>query len=312
MRFITFSRVLMLLMIAFSTSCLLSACSKSDLDSGDHIQQGSTVIQVNAIYPQSPAYAGLHTLQIRYNNVIDAPIYLKLRFNLTDGGHLDLPVTLPAGYQNLQRWSEDTYLNILDYVGGATDTLTGILSPLPPLSSTLDIKSLVIISATTPDKKYGFQVLGGNDDWSFYHPTELHSSIGFTVNNEDIAYSDYDFSATHATFFRNNNSRYTFGINNIDITMISDVAAFPLQEGVQMGIPYFRYYFHNRNYGYALGPEVESSNGSTVQLKVTKLTATHFAATFSGKVWSAISPDTLFITNGVMENMPLPDSYDSW
>lgn len=310
MRFNACFRSLTLLVIAFTTSYFLNGCSKSGLSSGDHIQQGNKIIQVNAIYPQnSTGSSSFHFLQIRFNNVINSPIYLKLRFNLTDGGHLDLPVTLPAGYQNLQRWSEDNYLNILDYVGGSTDTISGIVSPLPPLSSSLDVKSLVIISATTPDKNYGFKVLGGNDKWTFYHPTSLHSSISFSANSEKVAYSDYDFTATHAIFYSNERSRYNFGIHNSEIAMISNVSTYPMKDGMQLGIPYLHYYFNGRNYGYALGQDVESSNGSTIQLTVTKLTETHFSATFSGKVWSAINPDTLFISSGVMENVPFPNKF---
>jgi hypothetical protein len=37
-----------------------------------------------------------------------------------------------------------------------------------------------------------------------------------------------------------------------------------------------------------------------------KVSATHFDAAFSGKVWSSRQPDTLFISKGELKNALLP------
>lgn len=307
MRSFKFSRFLKLAGIVCCITFLLNSCSKS-VSNIDHIQQGNTVIQINAIYASIYGDNNFRSLQIRYNDVIESPIFLKIRFELMDGNRLDLPVTLPAGYQHLEQWytSSSDYLNILNYVGGTIDTVTGTKSPLPSLSNSLNVKSLTIISATTPDPQYGFKVLGGNDDWTYYHPSSPRCTVKFLANNENIQYSGFDFEVLPGISYGKDNKRYHFVMPDYKLQIISDVSTYPVKEGMQIGIPFLRYYYNNRNYGYASGEKDEASNGSTLKLTVTKVNDQYFDATFSGKVWSAISPDTLFITDGTMENMPMP------
>jgi len=299
MRSFKFSRFLKLTGIVCCIIFLLNSCSKS-VGNIDHIQQGDEIIEVNAIYNDG-------FLQIRYNNVIASPIYLKLHFIMTDGNQLDFPVTIPAGYQRLQKWGNgDEYMNVLDYIGGTITTQTGVITSLPQLSGTLIVQSLTIISATTPDKQYGFKPLGGNDDWTYYHPSSPRCTVKFLANNENIQYSNFDFEVLSEVSSENDNEIYQFAMRDYMLQIISDLSPYPVKEGIQIGMPFLRYYYNNRNYGYAFGEKDEASNGSTLKLTVTKVSDQYFDATFSGKVWSAINPDTLFITDGTMENMPIP------
>ncbi len=88
--------------------------------------------------------------------------------------------------------------------------------------------------------------------------------------------------------------------------MISAVGNYPLQQGMTMDIPVLVYFWNGRNYGVQPdGPQAQT-NGSTLQLTITKLSGSHFDATFSGKVWSSRQADTLFITKGEIKNALLP------
>ncbi|HVW99768.1 MAG TPA: hypothetical protein VHA52_04970, partial [Candidatus Babeliaceae bacterium] len=137
---------------------ILAACKK---DSGPKpvIQHGDTTVEINAIYPQS-GYA--HFIQVRYNNVLSAPIALTITFYLKGGEKQDLHFTISAGYKNLQEWGPDSYINTWEYI---------------PTTQDWEVDSIKIKSVTSADKEYGFKVLGGEDDWTFYKPTDPITSI---------------------------------------------------------------------------------------------------------------------------------------
>ena len=68
--------------------------------SNNAIQQGNTTIAINAIFTGAPRGAS-RFLQVRYNNVIDAPINVTVTFYLKNGQQKNIPVTILAGYKNL-------------------------------------------------------------------------------------------------------------------------------------------------------------------------------------------------------------------
>ena len=92
--------------------------------------------------------------------------------------------------------------------------------------------------------------------------------------------------------------------------LFSGSEKYPLSKGMTMNIPLMVYHQNSRTYGsFPDGPQAYL-NGSTIVLTVTKVTATHFDATFSGKLWSAMQADTLHISNGEIKNAVLPERVD--
>lgn len=276
----------------FALSIFFSACKK-DPATENKIQQGHTTIEMNAIYTG-------YYLQVRYNNVINAPIHATVRV-YQNGTTMDVPVNIPAGYQSLQNWTNDDYLNAWNYNGYYDSTST---NGLPVITGRVD--SVKIIAASSPDKEYGFKIIGGNIDWSsFYHPTDLKTTVSFISNKDTVLYSDYDFSSG-TVWYSKTSKMYRFGLFNMTYQMFSAVANYPLQQGMKMDIPVLVYFWNGRNYGMQPDGPLAGTNGSTLQLTVTKVSATHFDATFSGKVWSSRQADTLFISNGEIKNAFLP------
>ena len=137
----------------FALATFFSACKKDHTDASNKIQQGNTTIEINAIYTG-------YYLQVRYNNVINAPIHATVRV-YQNGKTMDAPVNIPAGYQSLQNWMNDDYLNAWNYNGYYDSTST---NGLPVITGRVD--SVKIIAASSPDKEYGFKIVGGNIDWS--------------------------------------------------------------------------------------------------------------------------------------------------
>ena len=286
------SILIQIIATTFALATFLSACEK-DPGTSNNIQQGNTTIEMNAIYTG-------YYLQIRYNNVINAPIHATVRV-YQNGNTLDVPVNIPAGYKSMQNWSGDNYLNAWDYNGYYDSTST---NGLPVITGNVD--SVKIIAASSPDKEYGFKIVDGNINWSqFYHPTDPKTTVSFISNTDTILYSSYDFSS--GTVYYNKTSKtYHFGLYNNTYQMFSAVENYPLQQGMTMDIPVLVFSWNGRNYGIQPdGPEAHT-NGSTLQLTITKLSGTYFDASFSGKVWSSRQADTLFISKGEIRNALLP------
>ncbi len=182
-------------MLALAT--FFSACKK-DPDASNKIQQGNTTIEINAIYPG-------YYLQVRYNNVINAPIHATVRVFL-QGKTMDVPVNIPAGYKSLQNWTGDNFINTWNYNGYHDSTST---NGLPVITGNVD--SVKIIAVSCPDKEYGFKIVGGNIDWSrFYHPTDPKTTVSFISNADNVSYSDYDFSSG-TVYYNKTSKRYRFG-----------------------------------------------------------------------------------------------------
>ena len=277
----------------FALATFFSACEKDPAASANKIQQGNTTIEMNAIYTG-------YYLQVRYNNVINAPIHATVRVYQNEKT-MDVPVNIPAGYQSLQNWNDDDYLNAWDY-NGYYDSIS--TNGLPVITGRVD--SVKIIAASCPDKEYGFKIIGGNIDWSsFYHPTNPKTTVSFISNSDTVLFSNYDFSS--GTVFYNQTSKiYRFGLFNMSYQMFSAIANYPLQQGMTMDVPLFIYFWNGRNYGLPPEGPLAGTNGSTLKLTITKLSANHFDATFSGKVWSSRLADTLFISKGEIKNVFLP------
>lgn len=283
--------------LAILSITVFYACTKTH-EANNIIQEGQTTIEINAIYP---------ALQIRYNDVIDAPINVTIAFHLTDGQEKHVAITIPADYKQLQRWDSDGFLNNWSYIENGYDSTTNTTPPKPQIDPNWQVESVEIISVTCPDKQYGFKVLTGSDEWSFYHPTDSLTSVSFVANKDTVSYSDYDFNVGGGIIYQQNISSYEFYLFDYAFQMLSDHGqAYPLTSGMTMGMPFLLYRWNSRNYGSELDDGDPASNGSTLKLTVTKLTDTHFDATFSGKLWSSRQPDTLFIVNGEIKNALLP------
>lgn len=281
------------LAIISAFSITFSACTKDPVTTSNTIQQGNTIIEINAIYTG-------YYLQVRYNNVINAPIDATVRV-YQNGKTMEVPVNIPAAYKSLQEWNDNDFINTWDYNGYYDSTQ---VNGLPVITGTVD--SVKIIAVSCPDKEYGFKIVGGNIDWSaFYHPKDPKTTVTFISNTDTVLYSDYDFSS--GTVFYNKTSKlYRFGLYNLTYQMYSAAANYPLQAGMIMDIPIFIFYWNGRNYGLPTEGPLSGTNGSTLQLTITKVSDTHFDATFSGKVWASSVADTLLISKGEIKNALLP------
>ncbi|MEO8821668.1 MAG: hypothetical protein ABI267_06210 [Ginsengibacter sp.] len=279
----------------------VSSCGKDPVQSGNPIQQGNTIIQINAI-----SAAVYNNLQVRYNNVIDAPINATIAFHLKNGQKKNIQITIPANNKRLQEWSNNNFINSWNYTGFYDST--GI-APAPSIDPSWDIASVEITAVSCPDKQYGFKVLTGADDWTFYTPKDLHTSVSFISNKDTISYSDYDFIA-NVSQYNNTRSNYYFNFFNNHMLIISHEEQYPLYTGMTINIPLMVYNRNPGNYGSQPdGPEA-ASNGSTIVLTITKVTDTHFDATFSGNLWSSRQADTLHISDGEIKNALLPERVD--
>lgn len=295
--------VVVILASLFLVTYIFSSCTKDPDSMVNTIQQGDSVIEINAIYAHIPD-ASPRFLQVRYNNIISAAINLTIAFHLRDGQQHNIPISIPAGYRNLQSWGTDDYLNVWEGNGGY-DSISNPRPPTPEIDAGWDVDFITIESVTCSDKKYGFKVLTGTDDWNFYHPKDPKTLISFISNADTITYSDYDFRAG-STIYRENLSAYGLYFFSFQFFMGSAPASYPLQVAQTLDISHLVYYWNGRNFGSQPdGPEADS-NGSTLKLNITNVTDKSYDATFSGKVWSSRQPDTLFISNGVIKNARLP------
>src|SRR3954468_16200213 len=97
---------------SFLFTFILSSCTKNHDNPGNPIQQGDSTIEINAVFGSIPNSNSSRSLQIRYNNVINASINLMITFHLKDGQEHDVPITISAGHKDLQLWGNGNYLNI--------------------------------------------------------------------------------------------------------------------------------------------------------------------------------------------------------
>jgi len=297
-------------LIIFIASSLLfalifSSCTKDPDNPGNTIQQGDSIIEINAVYGSIPN-AGSRFLQIRYNNVINAPINLTITFHLKDGQQHDIPIAISAGHKNLQKWGNGNYLNIWEHNDDNYDSTSTPQPPAPVIDDSWDVDFIAIKSVTCPDKTYGFKVLTGLDEWTtFYHPTDVITSVSFISNNDTIMLSDYALDAG-ITIRRNNPPGYNFYFFNSQFFMFTAPENYSFQPGTTMDIPILVYHWNGRNLGSQPDDREAASNGSTLKLNITKVTDKFYDATFSGKIWSSRQQDTLFISNGVIQNALLP------
>ncbi len=278
------------IVLIFSFAIFFSACKKDSV-STSKIQQGNTTIEMNVLYH--------NYLEVRYNNVINAPIHATVTV-YQNGTQKDVPVNIPAGYKSLQPWGEDNYINVWNY--NPYYDSTGY-SPLPVITGTVD--SVRITAVSCPDKEYGFKILVGTNDWTFYHPKDVKTTLSFISNNETISYSAYDFESGFLYYYKNTKN-YFFGLFNNACYIVFPSANYPLTQGITFDVPVLVYHFNERIYGVQPDGPLATSNGSTLQLKITNISNTHFDATFSGKVWSSRQKDTLYISQGELKNALLP------
>jgi hypothetical protein len=283
---------------------LFSNCEKAA--SVSKIQQGNTVIEINAIFPSAPE-SSLHFLQVRINDVINAPINVMVTFHLTNGQQKNIPVTIPAGYKHLVSWGDDHYINTMDYSGYTDSTGNG---STPIVDASWDVSSVEITAVSCPDKEYGFKVLTGEDEWTFYKPTGPETTVHFIVNKDTVSYTDHDFN-TDACLYSTDRKTYSFIFFFYRVSLYSSTATYPLHAGMEIDIPAMAYKWNSRYYGSQPDNADSASNGSTLQLTVTNVTDTHFDAIFSGKLWSSRQPDTLVISGGEIKNALLPDKVDN-
>lgn len=286
--------------LTLSVALFFSSCKKDPVQSGNPIQQGNTTIEINAISPDI-----YNILQVRYNNVINAEIKATVTFYLKDGQQKNVQIIIPANNKSLQEWSENKFINTWNYTGYYDSTGN---ASIPPIDRSWDISSVKITAVSCPDKEYGFKVLI-SDEWNLYQPKDLITSVSFISNKDTISYFDYDFIATLIQY-NNRTSAYYFNFFSSKVMLFSDIEKYPLNEAMTMNIPLMVYKQNSRNYGSQPDGPQSSSNGSTIKLTITKLTGTHFDATFSGKLWSSLQADTLHISNGEIKNAVLPERFD--
>lgn len=284
-----------LIFVGLPISLFLSGCEKDDPIGG--IQQGNTIIQINAVSPDI-----YNILQVRYNNVIAAPITATITFHLEDGQKKNVQINIPANNKNLQEWSENKFINTWNYNGFLDSTGN---NSTPPIDRSWNISSVEITAVSCPDKEYGFKILT-SDEWTFYEPRDPHTIVSFVSNKDTVFYSDYDFIAT-LTQYNNQTRNYYFNFFSASVMLFSDVQKYPLTEGMTMNVPLMVYRFNSRNYGSQPDGPQAYLNGSTIVLTITKATSTHFDATFSGNLWSSRQQDTLHISNGEIKNALLPE-----
>jgi len=293
---------LILLMVScFLFADISSSCTKN-ADSGgtDHtIQQGDSTIEILAIYTTTIS----SNLLIKFNNVIDASINGTVTFHLKNGQTHDVPFSIPAGYKNLESWGSNKYLNVWSYINYYDSTSGGM--PSAGIDGSWEVDFVEITAVKCTDKTFGFNLIKPSDDWTYYHPTDPVTSVSFVSNLDTVSFSNYTFN-TSASGFYVASSTYAFYFRGIFLQMFSTASTYPLKAGQVLNIPFVSYYWNSRNYGSQLNPSDTAFNGSTVKLKITKVTDKYFDASFSGKIWSTREPDTLLISNGKIENALLP------
>ncbi|HEY5369164.1 MAG TPA: hypothetical protein VIJ75_09245 [Hanamia sp.] len=138
------------------------------------------------------------------------------------------------------------------------------------------VSSVAITAVSCPDKEYGFKVLAGADDWTFYKPTGPVTSIYFISNKYTVSWSDYDFN-TEPCLYRTLPRVYGFTFFSRRVLLYSATAGYPLKVGMTMDIPAMVYNWNSRIYGSQSDDVVPASNASTFHLSITNVTSTHFS-----------------------------------
>jgi len=294
----TTSNFISSIVVTLSLVIFISSCNKQRDASTNAIQQGNITIEINAIYP--------NFLQVRYNNVIDAPIQVRVTFFIQNGQKEVVPITIPAGYKKLQPWGgNEQYINVYNY--SQSNDSSGITPPAV-IQPGWVIDSVKITSVSCPDKQYGFKVLTGADQWDFYHPTDPKTTVSFIANKDTFYYADFDFNNPFI-YYNKQFGSYDLTLFDHRFFILSDLETFPLKKGMTMNLPVMVYMLNGRSWGSQPDNVDSASNGSTLKLTVTDVTDTHFNATFSGKLWSSLQPDTLFISNGELKNVLIPVTF---
>lgn len=137
--------------------------------------------------------------------------------------------------------------------------------------------------------------------------TGYSQTTAFFISNKDtIRYSDSSKNAI-VTYNATGKKSYviTLGYAFRGISYNDEPV---LSAGQQIKLPYFRYYGPYGDHGTeTLNDDIAPGSGSTVVLRVTRVGNADFDATFSGKVWSAKEADTLFIKEGQLKQVKLPE-----
>ena len=281
---------------------ILPSCSKDDNLGGlNGIQTGDTTVSIYTQY-----YPSLSELRIKYNYVIPTDIGAVVRFYLHGKGQKDIAFTIPAGNQNPQSEINGQYLNNWVYPGGSTDTATGLQIPTL-INASWQIDSVKIIGVHTADKHYGFKVLGKDDSWPAYFEVQNPKTIiAFTYNNKPLHFEKYDFEAGGATYSPQYQN-YTLHYFDNQIQMFTAEAAYPLKDGMVIDVPIMVFY-DQINYGGAPdNPDGSNDTYSTIKLKISNVTDSHFDGSFEGKLFSSRQIDTLYIKDGIIKNAMLPE-----
>lgn len=137
--------------------------------------------------------------------------------------------------------------------------------------------------------------------------TDYFQTTAYFISNKDtIRYSDTSKN-TIVTYNATGNKSYVISLG-ASFRGISGNMEPALSVGQEIRLPYFRYYGPFGDHGTeTLNDDIAPGSGSTVALKITRVGSKDFDATFSGKVWSAKEPDTLFIKNGQLKQVKLPE-----
>jgi hypothetical protein len=295
-----------MILAGLTITFMLPSCGKDDtLGSQSGIQTGDTTVGIYVGYNPVTMNSALYELRFKYNHQVATDISAVVRFYIHNKSQKDIAFTIPAGNQNPKSEINGQYLNNWVYPGGSTDTATGLQIPTL-INASWQIDSVKIIGVHTADKHYGFNVLGKNDSWSAYYKVQNpKTTIAFSYNNKPLHFESFDFEAGGATY-SNQFQNYSLSYFNSQIQIITDKAAYPLQSGMEIDIP-FMLFFDQKTYGGESDhPDGSNDTYSTIKLKISNVTDSHFDASFEGKLFSSRQPDTLYITEGLIKNAVLP------
>ncbi|WP_343674111.1 hypothetical protein [Chitinophaga sp.] len=129
----------------------------------------------------------------------------------------------------------------------------------------------------------------------------------FVANTNTITYSDTSKN-TFVTYNATGSRSYAITLGSA-FRAISDSLQPQLSVGQEIKMPFFRYYGPYGDHGTETqDDDIAPGSGSTIVITITRVGNRDFDATFSGKVWSAKEPDTLFIKDGQLKQVKLPNN----
>ncbi|MBO9732861.1 MAG: hypothetical protein J7623_29730 [Chitinophaga sp.] len=220
-----------------------------------------------------------------YNRVIAAPVTFKVQLSRTDGKpDTVITATIPAGHKNLVHSdpSEQGIMNLFEkYIGEGYK------------------EGLKILSIECEDKQFSFST-----DPDPVNHLDFITVTDFKSNGDTIHYQGFsDFTGMD---YLQSNKSYAFSTNK-ELRVISETGQPALYVGLQIKMPYCRYYYKG-DHGTELNnmEQIAEGSGSTVVFTITRVGDKSFDAIFSGKVWSRKEPDTLVIREGILMNAKLP------